>query len=89
MGSFDGKEKEIKFPVICHYKIIANRSDDIQTRIEAKLKDAGVMHPIQLGHESSERRYITFNLELMVHSREYMNEIDQLLRSIDGVKMVL
>lgn len=87
MSQFEGKE--IKFPVICHYKIIAIRSDDIHLKIEAKLREAGVMHPVKLGHESSERRYITYNLEILVHSKEYMNQIDALLRQIEGVKMVL
>ena len=86
MGSPEG---EIKFPLICYFKIIAERSDDIRARIEAKLHAIGVMNPLKLAHESSQRRYVTFDLEVLVHSKEYMNEIDAALRSIDGVKMVL
>ena len=80
---------EIKFPLICYYKIIAERSDDIQLRIETKLREAGVMNPVRVAHESSRRRYVTFDLEVLVHSKDYMNEIDSTLRSIQGVKMVL
>lgn len=86
MGSSD---EEIKFPVICYYKIIAERSDDIKLRIETALKKAGVMNPVKVSHESSRRRYVAFDLELLVHSKDYMNEIDGLLRAVEGVKMVL
>lgn len=86
MGSF---EEEIKFPVICYFKIIAERSDDIHLRIEAKLRENGVMNPIKVARESSQRRYLTFDLEILIHSKDYMNEIDGLLRRVKGVKMVL
>lgn len=86
MGS---SEEEIKFPIICYFKIIAERSDDIHLRIETQLRGAGVMNPVKIAHESSRRRYVTFDLEILVHSKEYMNEIDGLLRQVKGVKMVL
>lgn len=86
MGTPEG---EIEFPVICYFKIIAERSDDVQIRIEAKLREAGVMNPVKIAHESARRRYLTFDLEILIHSKEYMNEIDSLLRQVDGVKMVL
>lgn len=84
-----GSSEEIKFPVIGYFKIIAERSDDIHLRIETKLREAGVMNPVKIAHESSQRRYLTFDLEILIHSKEYMNEIDALLRRVEGVKMVL
>ncbi len=86
MGS---SEEEINFPVICYYKIIAERSDDIRLRIETKMREAGVMSPVKIAHESARRRYVTFDLEILAHSKEYMNEIDSALRAVPGVKMVL
>lgn len=80
---------ELQFPVLCYFKIIAEAKPGIQQAIEQILHDEGIFSELKRGHRSERQRYITFNVDILVTSKEYMDRIDGVLKNIPGVKMVL
>ena len=80
---------EVKFPVLCYYKIIAEDHAGIEERIKKALESEGIFSELKLGRKSSHEKYITFNVDILVVSKEYMERIDAVLRNIQGVKFVL
>lgn len=81
--------EELKFPCIGHYKIIAENTPDIKQRLEKRLHEIGIMNPLTSGNHSTNDRYITFNVDILINTKEYMYEVDKALRAVPGVKMVL
>jgi len=84
---FNGEE--IKFPVICHFKIIADNIPGVRTMLEKKLQDLGVINPLSEGTHSSGNKYVTYNIEVKVASKEYMYQLDTSIRTTKHVRMVL
>ena len=82
-----GGEK-LKFPVECHYKIIAE-GDGVRVLIEIALGELGITAPLVTGNHSSHGKYVTFNFDWTVESQEAMDRIDARLRAIPGVRIVL
>ena len=58
-------------------------------RLEKALFNMGIMNPVTAGNHSARDRYVSFNISIVVNSKEYMDEVDQALRQIPGVRMVL
>ena len=83
------EDSDIQFPVLCHYKIIAEDIGEIRETIQKVLHEEGVFSELKPGRHSEHQRYITFNVEILVTSKEYMNHLDYVLKNIPGVKMVL
>ncbi len=81
--------EEIKFPVVCHFKIIADNMPGVRTMLEKKLQDLGVVNPLSEGTHSSGNKYVTYNLEVKVASKEYMAQLDHAIRTTKHVRMVL
>lgn len=80
---------ELVFPLMCHFRVIAENRPGMDFVIETVLMELGVSSPLLPGHESKEAKYLSFNVDVKVESREKMNQIDAALRSIEGVRMVL
>ena len=83
------KEPELVFPLLCHFRVIAENLDNMHFVIETVLLGLGVKSPVEKANISGGGKYISFNISTVVESREAMNRIDQELRLIQGVKMVL
>lgn len=82
-------DEEIKFPVLCYYKVIAEDLPGMEFIIETVLIENHVKAPAVQGNRSANGKYVTYNIEVYAHSKESMNAIDSALRSIKGVRMVL
>jgi len=82
-------KEELKFPLVCHYKVIANNVKDMHFVIETVLMELGSTAPLVSGNTSGNGKYITFNTSIHVRDKEEMNLVDRELRNIEGVKMVL
>lgn len=82
-------DSNLEYPVLCHYKIIAQDIGEIRETIQKVLREEGVLSELAPGRKSEHQRYITFNVEILVTSKEYMNRIDHVLKNIPGVKIVL
>jgi putative lipoic acid-binding regulatory protein len=79
----------LRFPVDCHYKIIAEDTEDVRVRIEIVLQELGISARLLQGNHSSQGKYVTFNFDWTLQSKEEMDLIDARLRVIPGVRVVL
>lgn len=82
-------KKALKFPVLCHYKIITDAAPAVERHIREALIEFGIVRPLQAGHQSKEGKYLTFNVEVLAPNKEFMDRLDAKLRAIDGVRVVL
>ena len=87
MDNFSGES--IRFPVLCHYKIIAEDHEGVQSSIEKVFLEVNIRVRFERGHHSDRGKYITFNADVLIHSLQLMRHIDAALRKIEGVKFVL
>ena len=85
------KEKpvELKFPLECHFRVIAVNEGNIHGAIESVVKNLGIKAPVSKANTSAKGKYGSFNISTTVESRESMNRIDRELRRIQGVRMVM
>lgn len=79
----------LKFPLACQFRIIAERQEGTQEKLGRALLKLGVRSPIVEQNQSKTGRYQSFSVDVYVHSMEMMNQIDQALRAVPGVRMVL
>ncbi len=87
MDSFESEN--ISFPVLCHYKIIAEDHEGVQSAIEKVFLEMNMRVRFEKGRHSEKGKYVTFNADVLIHSLELMRLIDRALRKIEGVKLVL
>ena len=80
---------DLKFPLDCQYRIIAENRQNMHFVIETVLLELGILMPLVDQRMSSDGRYFSFSVDVRVDSLEMMNAIDAALRAIDGVRMVL
>lgn len=88
-NSKDPNNPPLEFPVSCHYRIISLDLPDIQNKIKLALEACGVSSELKSGNISNKAKYVSFYIDIEVHSKEMLNDIHQRLTAIDGVKMVL
>lgn len=89
MNETDNSAEQVKFPVVVHFKIIGEVSEDLRTHLEIALWELRIAETLHPGRLSAGGKYMTFNLSMTVHSAESLREIDARLRAVTGVKMVL
>ena len=87
MDDFSGEK--IQFPVLCHYKIIADDHEGVQSAIEKVFLEVNIRVRFEKGRHSDHGKYVTFNADIVIHSLALMRHIDGALRKIEGVKFVL
>jgi putative lipoic acid-binding regulatory protein len=83
------KKDELEFPLTCHFRVITENLTNMHFVIETVLMELGVTDPVEDSNTSQDGKYISFGISTVVESREAMEKIDQELRLIQGVKMVL
>ncbi len=82
-------DPKLKFPVVCPYRIITLDIPNIQFVIETVLSQLGITAPITKGNASSQGKYISHTVDILVDSREMMGRIQEELSAIEGVRMIL
>jgi putative lipoic acid-binding regulatory protein len=82
-------DEQLKFPLDCQFRIIAENKDGMHFVIETVLMEHGITSPLEAQNQSSGGKYQSFLVVARMESREQMNRIDAALRTIVGVKMVL
>jgi len=85
----DNDLENLEFPVLVHFKIIGEVSENIRTHLEIALWELGINEELAPGRVSAAGKYMTFNLSMTVFDRESLRNIDARLRKVEGVKMVL
>lgn len=83
------KTAELVFPQTCHFRVIAEDHEHMHFVIETVLMELGVTAPLERSNKSTGGKYASFAVSIEVPSREAMNKIDDELRRIEGVRMVL
>jgi putative lipoic acid-binding regulatory protein len=81
--------EKLEFPLDCQFRIIAERNPNMFFVIETVLLENGVKSPLKAENLSEGGKYQSFSVDLRVNSLAQMNQIDQAIRNIVGVKMVL
>lgn len=89
MVSKQEMNSELKFPLTCHYRIIALDQPHMKFVIETVVMSLDATSVIVEGRKSAGGKYLSFGFDMNVNSREEMNRFDKELRNIEGVKMVL
>jgi len=89
MSEPDAPAEQVKFPVVVHFKIIGEVSEDLRTHLEIALWELRIAETLHPGRLSAGGKYMTFNLSMTVQSAESLREIDARLRAVTGVRMVL
>lgn len=82
-------ESPLKFPVECHFRIIAEDHENMHFVIETVLMGLGINDTLEQANTSKKGKYVSFSVSTTVESSEILSKIDSELRNIQGVKMVL
>lgn len=83
------QESEIQFPIDWQFRIITEQVKNIHLAIEAVFSELGVQSKVVPQNQSESGRYQSFSVDVVLTSRELMNQIDREVRAIAGVKMIL
>jgi putative lipoic acid-binding regulatory protein len=90
MRELTKEESESLFPTECHFKVICLDLIGIHKSLNNVLGDIGLEGvAFQPGLKSKKGKYISFEISLIIETHDKMLEIDQAIRSVEGVKMLL
>ncbi len=81
--------EDIRFPVNCHYKIIAEDVPGLAAEIEKIFAEVNIEARFSRTGRSDRGKYVTYSAEITIHSLELMRFIDTAVRKLKGVKVVL
>ena len=83
-------ESESLFPTECHFKVICLDLIGIHKNLNQVLVDTGLQgDAFQPGLKSKAGKYISFEISLQIETHDEMLQLDQAIRSVEGVKMLL
>ncbi|RJX24844.1 MAG: DUF493 domain-containing protein [Desulfurivibrio sp.] len=77
----------VAYPCVWLYKIIGSEKEALIAAVREILADSE--HTLTFSNASSKGKYISFNLEVTVHSEEARNFFFSALRQHSSIKMVL
>ncbi len=84
----DSKEKlKLDYPVNWKYKLISLSKEQIQKAIHEVILERE--HKLHHSNESKTGKYVSMNLELLVHNEDDRNFIYEALKAHQNIKMVL
>ncbi|WP_373073491.1 YbeD family protein [Sulfurimonas sp.] len=84
----DSKQKlELEYPVNWKYKLISLSKEQIQKAIHDVILERE--HKLKHSNESKTGKYVSMNLELLVHNEDDRNFIYEALKAHQNIKMVL
>ncbi len=84
----DSKEKlELEYPCNWAYKLIASEKEALQKAIHDVIQERE--HKLVHSNKSKSGKYISMNLELLVHNEDDRNFIYEALKAHSNIKMVL
>ncbi len=88
MQPFAIDEAEV-YPATHHFRIIITAGSASRGAIEALLADFTVASPLQAGHASAGGRYQSLQVAVHLPCRADHLRLDQALRAIEGVRILL
>ena len=81
--------EELKFPVIAHHRFIVNASACDDGKTVELFKEFELIEPVAIGNTSSGGKYVSFGLSVRLKDREEMARLDEKIKLVPGLKMVL
>ncbi len=90
MRELTKEESESLFPAECHFKVICLDLIGIHKNLNNILLEVGFEGvAFQPGLRSKAGKYISFEISLKIETHDQMLKVDQAIRSVEGVKMLL
>jgi len=86
-GNGDQKKLELEYPCQWHYKIVGEEKERIIEAVCEIISEKE--HKITHSNQSKTGKYISMNLDLLVHNEEERNFIYEALKAHQHIKMVL
>ncbi len=83
------EQKEVKYPVDVHHRLIVLRDEYDEGRLRAALAPYKITADLEQSNESKGGKYISFGFSAMINSRDELYALDSALRAVPGMKMVL
>ena len=81
--------EELKFPVIAHHRIIVNAAGRDDGKTVELFKGFELIEPVAVSNTSSGGKYVSFGLSVRLKDREEMARLDEKIKLVPGLKMVL
>jgi len=78
---------ELNYPCDWRYKLIGHSLEDLQTAVHDVLQ--GREHQLEHSNVSKSGKYISLNLDILVHNEEERQFFYEALKSHQSIKMVL
>ena len=86
-GSFEGRKPEIDYPCMWSYRIVG--MDEVQMRIAVLEVVGDLEHRVTTGLESSQGKYRSLQLELVVRDEAHRLSIFEALKTHPEVRFVI
>ena len=80
-------EKELQYPAECHLSVITDGREGMEAAIKAALSPYAVTVGLTAGKASG--KYTAWRTSVRVDSRDELHAVDNAVRNIPGVRMVL
>lgn len=81
--------EELKFPVVAHHRIIVNAAGRDDAKTKALFAGFDLVEPVAEGNTSSGGKYVSYGLSVRLKDREEMAKLDEQIKLVPGLKMVL
>ena len=80
---------EVAYPAEFHFRIIVEKCVAVFSLLEAAVGGHKVTSPLSACRVSSNGRYRSFSLSVMICDRDELTALDAKLKKVPGVRMVL
>jgi len=83
----DGQKLELEYPCSWCYKVIASEKEALQKAIKDVIDERE--HKLTHSNSSKSGKFVSMNLDMLVHNEDDRNFIYQALKQHQDIKMVL
>ena len=83
----EGKQLELEYPCNWCYKVIANEKETLQNAVKDVISERE--HKLTDSNTSKTGKYVSMNLDLLVHNEDDRKFIYDALKKHQDIKMVL
>jgi len=81
--------EELKFPVVAHHRIIVNTAEKDLAAMQTLFAVFDLVEPVAEARASSGGKYVSFGLSVRLNDRDEMARLDEQIKLVPGLRMVL
>lgn len=81
--------EELKFPVVAHHRIIVNAGEKDLAAMQRLFATFDLIEPVAEARASAGGKYVSFGLSVRLQDRDEMARLDEQIKLVPGLKMVL